>query len=120
MTLHTCVTVLLIWVAVALGFGILVSIRAQLEIVAAWKVDVVYNLTDWHVRSSVAWRLVEEKYPTWQMMYVTESFLPIRVANELFWKQADESKWIPAHFENSLLPEALYYHPSWGGVIVEV
>jgi hypothetical protein len=117
--MHTIVTIILTWIAIALGVAILFSIQLELTKIQRWKEQVKEKLFDnYGVRYETSQSLLDKYFPTRKVMYLTK-IDPVFVANHLFWLQADKCQWMPSHFENRKLPDMLYYHDSWGGIIVE-
>jgi hypothetical protein len=121
--MHAIVTIVLVWVAIAIGISILYSLNGQVIKVELWKREVARSMHKNHnVTPDVARTIVDARYRFAEVAYLTDTtaFNVLGVANELFWNEAQAETLTPAHFVNRQLPEELYFHPTWGGVIVEV
>lgn len=120
MNAHHIIMVVGGWILFALFLAILFSMLKEVMKIEAWKERVAMEMCSrFNVRSDRAWEIVERAYPTRKAMYVVERVNPRLEAMRLFWVSADSGEWMPAHFNDRKLPESLYFHPSWGGMIVE-
>lgn len=114
------VTFLIIWVIAALAGGILFSVWAEYNKAKAWtKVVTEFLYQNANVRYEIAVILVDRYYPLHQVMYSLNKTSPAFGATKMFWNMANDHAWRPVHFNDRRLPDVLYIHPTWGGIVVE-
>jgi hypothetical protein len=111
----------ILWVAVGVVIAALFSISKEKDRVFVWKDEVATELYEqFNVDYRIAFQIVDGTFSTWSLMYKTGmAGIPRAVALRLFWRKADESGWMPHHFNKRIMPDELYHHHSWGGIIVE-
>ena len=119
--MKTVALVVAVWLAIALASAIAYSLYQERNKVLFWKDQIADRLVKrFNVNYLTAWSIVDEAYPWAAVMYKTEVLEhPDVLALRLFWYKADKSHWMPHHFNDRRLPEELYQHHSWGGIIVE-
>lgn len=111
----------IVWVAACIAVAALFSISKEMDRVFVWKDAVATELCrQFNVDYRVAFNMVDATFDTKTVIYKTHLLGSVQViAMRLFWRKADEFGWMPHHFIGRALPEALYKHHSWGGIIVE-
>src|SRR5579859_803448 len=110
-----------IWFAIALASAIVFSLHRERNKVLFWKDQIATSLVKrFNVNYFTAFSIVDKTYPLETVMYKTELLERTEVlALRIFWNMADKSHWMPHHFNDRQLPEELYFHHTWGGIIVE-
>lgn len=119
--MQTILISVVVWVALAVAVAAAFSIFKEREKTLEWKCEIAQVLwTQYNVDYYEAFKLIDAELPDRKVMYKTELFPDVtRLASILFWRRADNSGWMPHHFTNRQLPPALYFHKSWGGIIVD-
>jgi hypothetical protein len=119
--MQTTFLIAVIFMAVSLAVASGCSIMFQRNTVFIWKEEIADELVrSFNVDYLEAFRMVDSMFPFRSVMYRTEDMdQPNAIALKLFWHRADNSGWMPHHFNSHQLPEVLYNHRSWGGIIVE-
>lgn len=119
--MQTTFLIAVIFMAVSLAVASGCSIMFERNKIFLWKVEITDELSShFNVDYREAFRMVDELFPFTSVMYRTEDMdQPNAIALKLFWQRADQSGWMPHHFNSRQLPEVLYNHRSWGGIIVE-
>lgn len=119
--MQTVALVIIFWSAIAVAVSAAFSIYKQHDRVFVWKDEIADELVEhFNVDYREAFRIVDSAFSFRTVMYKTHLMeRPNAIALRLFWHRADRAEWMPHHFISRQLPEALYTHPSWGGIVVD-